>query len=338
MKHNRAIVLVIISTFLLLLLASCSINPFRADNEMTGTATGTLVGAGAGVTAGALAHASKTEIALAGLVGGALGYYVTSLPFVSGGITHVGGKVYTLGDFVTIEIQSDNLFDVNTAELLPEAIPILDSVVNVLNRYPNNNIMVSGNTNGYYSDKFERKISEDRARQVAAYLWAHGINNFTDLDSNIASIKHPNAYRRQLTYVGYGSYFPISNDITAQGRHENNRIQITAYPSKSRLHLNKSGKAFSNIGSVETCDNSLTVDSADDFKGTTTLRESQIPRGADFQNNNEVSASPPPKIRGYTPANADLRAEKWETYDYRASPPPSAPVRSTSRSVGYKGE
>jgi outer membrane protein OmpA-like peptidoglycan-associated protein len=238
-----------LTTFTLLLLSSCSANPFRTDNELTGSATGTAVGAVAGGGVAAIAGASKVEIGLAAIAGGALGYYITSLPFASGGVTHVGGKVYTLGDYVTIEIPNDVLFDVNSADFLPDAGPVLDSAVSVLNRYPSNNIMVSGNTSGYYTDKFERQISQARARQVAAYLWAHGINNFNDQNSNYGSTKDHAPYMRKLSYVGYGSYFPISNNITLQGIQENSRIQITAYPSDSQLHLNKCGEVFTNIGS-----------------------------------------------------------------------------------------
>jgi outer membrane protein OmpA-like peptidoglycan-associated protein len=271
MTQNRGIVLILMS-LLLLMTVSCSVNPFRTDNDLTGSATGTAIGAVAGGGVAALAGASKTEIALAGIVGGLAGYYVTTLDFASGGVTHVGGQVYTLGDYATIEIPSDRLFDVNTSDFLPEANPILDSVLSILNRYPNSNIMVSGNTTGFYTDKFERKLSEDRARQVAAYLWAHGINNFMDAGSNVGGMNGDNSYRRRLRYVGYGSYFPISSTLTAEGLRENNRIQITVYPKRDQLHLNKCGRVFSNIGSVEdTTNNSTRV--SNEFSDSTRLPE-----------------------------------------------------------------
>lgn len=276
-------------------LTSCSVNPFRSDNELTGTATGTAVGAGVGAGATAIAGASKAEIALGAIAGGALGYYVSSLSFSSGGITHVGGKVYTLGDFAMIEIQSDNLFEVNTSDLLPEANPILDSVVAVLNRYPNNNIMISGNTNGYYTNRYERALSTNRARQVAAYLWAHGINNFADLNTNIASAKDQHSYLRKFTYVGYGSYFPISSTLTVEGRRQNDRVQVISYPSKSRLHLNKCGRVFSNIGN--------STDNASLPANDNQIQPDINPAPSTRLGSNENDAS-----------DSDLRAEKWETY------------------------
>jgi hypothetical protein len=53
---------------------------------------------------------------------------------------------------------------------------------------------------------------------------------------------------RQLTYVGYGNYFPIANNITAKGIQSNSRIQITAYPTKDQLLMDRKKRTFGNIG------------------------------------------------------------------------------------------
>jgi outer membrane protein OmpA-like peptidoglycan-associated protein len=221
---------------------ACSYNPFSpSTNRTTGSATGAAVGAGVGAGSMALLHAPKALVAGMGLAGAGIGYYATTLRFQSGPIIQAGGQVYSVGDYVTIEIPSDKLFDVNTAELLPEATPILDSTVTVLNRYPSHNILISGNTSGFASEKYERKISEDRARQVAAYLYANGVSGYQENSNNL----------RKLIYVGYNHYFPIANDIRAKSIRQNSRIQITAYPSKLQLHLDKCHKVFNNIGDID---------------------------------------------------------------------------------------
>ncbi len=239
-KHGAAFAL---ATTLLLTLASCSFNPFTTDNEMTGSVGPTAAGGAIGAGGAALLGGSKYTIGLAGVGGAALGYYLSTLTFQSGGITQVGGQVYTLGDYVTIEFPTDNIFEENTADLLPEAEPALQSTVEILKRYPNNNIMVSGNTSGFGTQRWELQLSEKRAREVASYLWAHGINAFkgaADFDPS-----HP---LRTLSYVGYGNYFPISNNIKADSIRENSRIQITAYPSRGQLKLCEDQKLFANIG------------------------------------------------------------------------------------------
>lgn len=225
-------------------LAGCSFNPFTTDNEMTGRAGPTVAGGAIGAGGAALLGGSKYTIGLAGLGGAALGYYVSTLNFAAGGIDQAGGQVFTQGDYVTIEFPTDNIFDENTADFLPEATPALDSTVEVLKRYPDNSILVSGNTSGFGTTRWERTLSEKRAREVASYLWAHGVNAFKGGPAEF----DPSAPTRTLSYVGYGNYFPISNNIKADSIRENSRIQITAYPSRAQLKLCEDQKIFANIG------------------------------------------------------------------------------------------
>lgn len=225
------------------LLCGCSYNPFIDNNHATGTAEGTLLGAGIGVgTMAAIGFgSSKTMLVAGGLGGGALGYYFSSLRYDAGGIIQGGGKVYTLGQTVGIYIPSDQLFEPNTADFRPQAGPILDSVATVLKRYPNNNIIISGNTSGFARSHWEQRLSERRAQKVSAYLWNVGINQFQ---------KNSN-YMRKLNYVGYGDYFPISNTYTNSSIRENSRIQITSYPSDCDLHLDKKHIALRNMGAFD---------------------------------------------------------------------------------------
>jgi outer membrane protein OmpA-like peptidoglycan-associated protein len=223
-------------------LTGCSFNPFTTDNEMTGSPIGAVAGGGIGAGGAALLGAPKYVIGLAGLGGASLGYYVTTVNFASGGIVKAGGQVYSVGDYVTIEIPSDAIFDENSADILPEARPALDSAVSVLQHYPNNNIAVSGNTSGYGPRRYELRRSEERARAIAAYLWAHGVSSFKSTDATLPT--------RKLTYVGYGNNFPIANNIKASGIRTNSRIQITSYPTKNNLDLCKEQRIFANIGAM----------------------------------------------------------------------------------------
>ncbi len=250
-------------------LASCDFN------HLTGNAVGPVAGAAIGAGGAAMFGASKPEIALLGLGGAGIGYYVTTLRFASGGVVQAGGQVYGIGDYATIEIPTDKLFDTNTAELLPEADPILRSAVVVLNRYPKNNIIVSGNTSGFGPVKFEQKLSEDRARAVANFLWSHGIGDFQGNSINM----------RKLNYVGYGNYFPIANHIRAQSIRQNSRIQITAYPTNAQLGIDKKQKTFNNIGSLQESSLSsgrATADMSDIFCGDR-LPEAPSSRRNDFK-------------------------------------------------------
>ena len=222
-------------------LTGCSFNPFISNNHTTGSPTGTVVGAGVGAGGIALLGGSKTLMLLGGLGGGAIGYYVTTLRYDAGGVYQAGGQVYKIGDYVGIYIPTDMLFEPNTADFLPQATPILDSTAAVLARYPNNNILISGNTSGFARPRWELRLSERRAQRVAAYLWNAGINQFKD----------PNNDLRRLTYVGYGDYFPIAHHYTNPSIRDNSRIQITSYPSSCDLHLDPRHATFQNYAPLD---------------------------------------------------------------------------------------
>lgn len=228
----------ILTIFCSLFLAACSYNPFTFHNNTTGSPTGAIVGAGVGAGSMALLTSSKPLLLLGGIGGGMLGYYVTTLRYDAGGIIHGCGTVYQVGNFIGIVIPTDKLFESNSADFLPKAKPILDSTAAVLARYPNNNILISGNTSGFSRTRWERKLSEKRAQKVSAYLWSAGVGSFKSSSNDT----------RKLNYVGYGNYFPIASDITNNGIRQNSRIQITSYPTSYDLLLDKRHQTLNNVG------------------------------------------------------------------------------------------
>lgn len=223
-------------------ISGCSYNPLNGNNHTTGTATGTATGAAVGATGAALIGGSKPVLGLGALAGGAAGYYFSTLRYDAGGIYREGGQVYQLGLYTGIYIPADQLFEPNTADFLPQAAPILDSAVVVLERQPNNNVMVVGNTSGFGRQKWEQKLSQERAGKIASYLWKAGINNFNDKSIDT---------KRKLNYVGYGHYFPIQSRLTNNGLRADNNIQITSYPSKEDLNIDSCDSTMQNMGAMK---------------------------------------------------------------------------------------
>jgi outer membrane protein OmpA-like peptidoglycan-associated protein len=221
-----------------ILLAGCSFNPFSTNNRLTGSATGALAGTVIGAGGTAIFTSSKASIAAAGIGGGLIGYYVTTLRYASGQTIQSGGQVFQVGEKIGIYIPTDKLFEPNTAEFLPNAPAILDSVVALLERVPNHHIFISGNSSGFSSARREQILSVKRAAKVAGYLWDAGIGAFQENSNNT----------RKLTYVGYGNYFPLANTYTNKGIRSNSRIQITAYPTACELCISKLQRVFENVG------------------------------------------------------------------------------------------
>ena len=230
-----------LSVVLSILCSSCTYNPFIANNHLTGNPAATAAGAGIGAGTIALFGGSRPLILLGGLGGAAIGYYATTLRFDAGGIISQGGQVYQTGKYLGIYIPADSLFEVNTADFLPQAPRILDSVVAVLNRAPNNNIMISGNTSGFGRSRYELRLSEQRAKAITEYLNQAGISIFKENSTNM----------RKLSYTGFGDFFPIAHQNDYRAFRENNYIQITSYPTRGSLLMDRRSASVAEPGNPD---------------------------------------------------------------------------------------
>ncbi len=122
--------------------------------------------------------------------------------------------------FVQLTLNGAVLFDSGSVELKPSALPILDKVGVILERYSSSIIEIEGHTDNVpmsgakYSNNDE--LSDGRALSVFNYI----IDN-TNLDPAI--IKHS----------GRGEYVPIADNSTPEGRAKNRRVEIRIYNSLS---------------------------------------------------------------------------------------------------------
>ncbi|HMX58648.1 MAG TPA: OmpA family protein [Leptospiraceae bacterium] len=101
------------------------------------------------------------------------------------------------------------LFDVDSANLSEQARGDLDRVAEILRKYPDREIRVSGHTDSTGGAAHNVKLSEDRARSVVQNLGKR-----TGIDS------------KRFSYRGYGSTKPAADNSTADGRAKNRRVEI----------------------------------------------------------------------------------------------------------------
>ncbi len=122
--------------------------------------------------------------------------------------------------YVQLTLKGGILFDSGSVELKPEALPVLDQVGAILQRYAEGTIEIEGHTDNVpmsgakYSNNDE--LSSGRALSVFDYLMS-----VTDLDP--ANVKH----------AGRGEYVPIADNATPEGRSRNRRVEIKIYNSLS---------------------------------------------------------------------------------------------------------
>jgi OmpA-OmpF porin, OOP family len=110
-----------------------------------------------------------------------------------------------VGEIVRI---NNVFFDFDKATLQPESITELSQIINLLNKYPEMAIELSGHTDNKGSAEYNEKLSMARANTIMSYLTAHGIN------------------QHRLMAKGYGKSTPVTTNDTDEGRAINRRVEF----------------------------------------------------------------------------------------------------------------
>ena len=120
--------------------------------------------------------------------------------------------------YVELTLNGALLFDSGKAELKQEALPLMEKVGVILQKYADSTIEVEGHTDNVpiHTAKFanNNELSSARALSVFDYLAEN-----TNL--NPANIKHS----------GRGEYNPVADNSTPEGRAKNRRVEIKIYNS-----------------------------------------------------------------------------------------------------------
>ena len=102
-------------------------------------------------------------------------------------------------------------FEKDEAVLLPESYPVLDQVVDLLQRYAGYQCKISGHTDSLGDASFNQQLSEKRALACYQYLVSRGIS------------------QKRLSYFGFGAEMPIAPNETREGRKLNRRVEFELF-------------------------------------------------------------------------------------------------------------
>ncbi len=122
--------------------------------------------------------------------------------------------------YVQLTLKGAILFDSGKAELKSDALPVVEKVAMILDRYADSTIEIEGHTDNVpiSTSKFESNdvLSSYRALAMFDYL----VQN-TSLDPSM------------LKHSGRGEYVPVADNSTPEGRAKNRRIEIKIYNTLS---------------------------------------------------------------------------------------------------------
>ena len=99
-------------------------------------------------------------------------------------------------------------FEANISDIDSASIPVLNEIAYFLAHHQDVHVEIGGHTNGKPTHEFCDKLSAERAKTVADYLYNLGLDE------------------HQISYKGYGKRYPIATNQTQWGRERNQRVEI----------------------------------------------------------------------------------------------------------------
>ncbi|MDB4297404.1 OmpA family protein [Flavobacteriaceae bacterium] len=179
---------------------------------LIGSGAGAAIGAGIGALIGGKKGAAIGAIS-GGAVGGATGIIIgkkmdkqaeelrNSIP---------GAQVFRVGEGIDVVFDKDSgiYFSSNKALVNADTKAVLDKLGEILTKYPETNLFITGHTDSDGSEEHNLKLSEARANAVADYLKAHGIP------------------ADRFTIKGEGELLPITDNATAANKAKNRRVEL----------------------------------------------------------------------------------------------------------------
>ncbi len=183
------------------------------NRTQKGAGIGGLTGAGLGAIIGSRSgHAGRGALiggAAGALVGGVVGNYMDRQ---ADELQKVAETERT-GDGIVVTMHDKILFDVDSANVKPEAGASLQKIADILKKYPKTNITVAGYTDSTGGEAYNQALSERRANSVKFMLVSYGVDG------------------ARVTSGGFGKSSPVASNDTAEGRAQNRRVELHIVPN-----------------------------------------------------------------------------------------------------------
>lgn len=223
MKHKLGIFPILLC--FVVSLAGCATNTTH-ENTKKGAGIGALVGAVTGAVIGYQNDHSGGALRgalIGGAAGGALGAGTGAYmdkqqtefeqQLAAEQAQHQIEIERQQNEILKLTMSSEVSFDFNSANIKVNFQSPLNKIADIMNRYPQTQILVVGHTDNVGSDLYNLELSLRRANAVADYLIMHGVST------------------SRMGTEGHGEMEPISSNDTVTGRSQNRRVEIFVVPN-----------------------------------------------------------------------------------------------------------
>lgn len=206
---------VLMTTFCLSLSGCQVMDPYTGESK---TSRATTYGLGAAVVCGLIGAGksgkrARNAAAGCGAIGAGIGAYMdTQENELRKQLIDSGVQVQREGDNIRLIMPSNITFDTNHSNLKASFTEVLNSIVLVLNHYPDTTLNIVGHTDSVGSDSYNLTLSNNRANAVAQYLVSQNVSP------------------SRVTARGAGERNPVANNGTESGRAFNRRVELSIAP------------------------------------------------------------------------------------------------------------
>ncbi|MGB2697514.1 MAG: OmpA family protein [Candidatus Zixiibacteriota bacterium] len=206
---KKAVILLLSGALLLTIINGCA---------WSNKAKGGAIGAGAGAAVGGVIGHAAGNTAVGAIIGAAVGG--TAGVLIGNEMDKraaemradmQGARIERIGEGIKITFDSGLLFDWDKSDLRPQAKTNIESLAKILNKYPDTDILIEGDTDSSGSEDYNLKLSERRAQSVANYLMGLGVPS------------------SRISMVGLGEMNPIASNDTDYGRQQNRRVEVAIF-------------------------------------------------------------------------------------------------------------
>jgi outer membrane protein OmpA-like peptidoglycan-associated protein len=198
-----------------LLLSACTTNPYTGQQQASKAAT---YGAGAAAVCALVGaidsgkHARNAALGC-GIVGAGVGAYMdVQEARLREQLQGTGVQVAREGDNIRLIMPGNITFETGSYNLREGFYPALNSVGEVLSKYADTTLRITGHTDNTGGRAMNQTLSERRAGSVADYLVTRSVD------------------RSRMLVQGMGFDQPVADNTTEQGRSQNRRVELTILP------------------------------------------------------------------------------------------------------------
>jgi outer membrane protein OmpA-like peptidoglycan-associated protein len=199
------------ATSLLVLAACTTTNPYTGEQQTSRAVTYGAVGGVVCGLVGATGNSRRARNAAlgCGAIGAGIGAYMDAQEAeLREQLQGTGVQVRRNGDQLDLIMPGNITFNTNEYSIRPDFFPVLDSVSQILYKYVDTRLMVTGHTDSTGARDYNYGLSDRRASSVANYMATRGVD------------------QNRLITQCMGPDRPVASNDSESGRSMNRRVEL----------------------------------------------------------------------------------------------------------------